>query len=80
HKKNKFNTYVAEGKLYFVQYDAIPMVIVPYAKASFFMFENERADITFHTEGNIIYMVFSFANVIPTRLDKINLTYSAPSR
>ncbi|MET3502390.1 putative alpha/beta superfamily hydrolase [Mucilaginibacter rubeus] len=71
-EKNKFKTYVAEGKLYFVQNDAIPMVIIPYAKASFFMYENERADITFHTEGNKMYMVFSFPNEKPTRLDKIN--------
>lgn len=70
--KNKFKIYLTDGKLYFVQNDAIPMVIAPYAKASFFMYENERADITFNTEDDKMYMLFSFPNEKSTRLDKVN--------
>lgn len=69
--KNKFKISLTDGKLYFFQNDAIPIAIAPYSKASFFMYENERADITFHTEGDKMYMLFNFPNEKPTRLDKV---------
>lgn len=70
--KSKVKFYVSNGKLYFKENDGLPMEIVPYTKNGFFMYENERADISFHhTEGKT-YVLFSFPNETPTRLDKIN--------
>ncbi|SEO71842.1 hypothetical protein SAMN05192574_111104 [Mucilaginibacter gossypiicola] len=68
--KNKFKILLTGDKLFFAQNDEVPIEFKPYAKDSFFMYENERADITFHTEGDKMYMLFSFPNEKPTRLDK----------
>jgi predicted alpha/beta superfamily hydrolase len=70
--KNKFKISLDGGKLYFMQNDEIPTELKPYAKGSFFMYENERADITFNTENNKMYMLFSFPDEKPTRLDRVN--------
>jgi hypothetical protein len=69
--KNKFRISSNNGKLYFAQNDEIPLQLAPYGKGSFFMYENERADITFNTEADKMYMLFSFLNEKPTRLDKV---------
>jgi predicted alpha/beta superfamily hydrolase len=69
--KNKFKVSLANGKLYFTQNDEIPLQLAPYAKDSFFMYESERAYITFNTEAGKMHMLFSFPNEKPTRLDKV---------
>jgi predicted alpha/beta superfamily hydrolase len=68
--RDKFKLYLEGNKLYFKQNDQLPIEFAPYAKDSFFMQENERADITFKTAGGKMYMLFSFPNEKPTRLDK----------
>lgn len=68
--RNKFKLYLTGNKLYFRQNDQLPIEFAPYAKDSFFMYEDEKADITFKTEGAKMYILFSFPHEKPTRLDK----------
>lgn len=70
--KNKFKLHVDNNMLYFKQNDEFPIQLVPYAKDSFFMYENEKGDISFKEEGGTKYILFTFPNEKPTRLDKTN--------
>jgi hypothetical protein len=58
--------------LYFKQNEESPIQLVPYTKDGFFMYESERADISFKEEGSRKYILFAFPNEKPTRLDKTN--------
>lgn len=70
--KNTFRLYVDNKMLYFKQNEEFPIQLIPYTKDGFFMYDNERADISFKEEGSRKYMLFAFPNEKPTRLDKIN--------
>jgi len=70
--KAKFKVYVADNNLYFQQNDQLPMKFIPYTNGGFFMYENEKADITFKDDSGKKYMLFGFPNEKPTRLDKVN--------
>ena len=70
--KNKFKLYVDNKMLYFKQNEEFPIQLVPYNKDGFFMYENEKGDISFKEEGSRKYILFAFPNEKPTRLDKIN--------
>jgi hypothetical protein len=70
--KAKFTVYVTGNNLYFKQGEELPVQFVPYAKDGFFMYENEKADISFKEDSGKTYMLFGFPNEKPTRLDKVN--------
>jgi len=70
--KDKFKIFLSEGKLYFQENNTVSDRFVPYAADSFFMYESEKADISFKKEAGKMYMLFTFPNEKPTRLDKIN--------
>ncbi|MDB5284556.1 MAG: hypothetical protein JWO06_3631 [Bacteroidota bacterium] len=70
--KDKFKLYVADNKLYFANNGELPIAFVPFAKDSFFMYENERDEILFHTEAGKMYILYSPLHEKPTRLDKVN--------
>jgi hypothetical protein len=50
----------------------LPQEFAPYAKDSFFMYEDEKADINFKTEDGKKYLVFNFPGEKPVRLDRVN--------
>lgn len=68
--KEKYKVYIEKGKLYF-KGQGQPQEFTPCAKDSFFMYENEKADIVFKTENNKTYILYGFVNEKPTRLDKV---------
>jgi predicted alpha/beta superfamily hydrolase len=71
--KVKFKIYATGDDLYFKQGDALPILLIPYIKDGFFMYENEKADISFKEDRGKKYMLFGFPNEKPTRLDKLEL-------
>lgn len=71
-EKDTFKVYLSGGKLYFKQNDQLPQEFAPYAKDSFFMYEDEKADINFKTDGGNKYLVFNFPGEKPVRLDRVN--------
>ncbi|OOQ57989.1 alpha/beta hydrolase [Mucilaginibacter pedocola] len=69
-KTDKFKIYAKGNALYFTENEGLPTQLVPYGKNAFFMYENEKADITFNTEGGKMYLLFGFPGEKPTRLDR----------
>ncbi|WP_121811445.1 alpha/beta hydrolase [Mucilaginibacter kameinonensis] len=69
--KGKFKLYTNDNKLYFANNGQLPIAFVPFAKDSFFMYENERDEIFFHKEAGKLYMLYSPLHEKPTRLDKV---------
>jgi len=68
----KFKIYVADNNLYFKEGDGLPTQFVPYAKDSFFMYENEKTEISFKQENGKMYLLASTPGEKPDRLDRIN--------
>ena len=68
----KFKLYITDNNLYFKEGDGLPTRFVPYAKDSFFMYENEKTDISFKEENGRMYILAGSHGEKPDRLDKVN--------
>lgn len=68
----KFKFYTADNNLYFKGGDGLPTLLVPYTKDGFFMYENEKTDISFKEENGKMYILAGSPGEKPDRLDKVN--------
>jgi predicted alpha/beta superfamily hydrolase len=70
--KLKLRFFVKNRSLYFQVGKIKTIHYVPYAKDKFFMYEDEKVDISFKNEGGKQYILFITLNEKPQRIDKIN--------
>ncbi|HEV9035330.1 MAG TPA: alpha/beta hydrolase-fold protein, partial [Puia sp.] len=69
---NKIKFYVENGKLYISDGDT-PIEFVPFTTdGGFFIYENQKADMYFKTEGGRMYELFVPYNGSPVRFDRVD--------
>ena len=68
----KLQLVIRDGNLWLQVGDIKTMQCVPYAKDKFFMYENERTDISYRDEGGKQYLLFTTLNEKPQRIDKVD--------